>query len=79
MQIIKIMIMSLCIILAGMAFYYHLKTRRLLNDNSDDELNKIMPKIQSLTKQLSVVLYVLAAIFAIYIVVLIVEFVLKIL
>lgn len=79
MQIIKIMIMSFCIILAGMVIYYYLKTRRLLNDNSNDELNKIMPKIQSLMKQLSVVLYVLAAIFATYTVVLIVKFALKIL
>ncbi len=33
MQIIKIMIMSFCIILAGIVIYYYLKTRRLLNDN----------------------------------------------
>lgn len=79
MQITKIIIIALCIILAGVAICYYLKLRRLLGNNSNDELDNIAQKIQSLTNKLAVIMYVLVAVFAIYIIVLILEFVLKIL
>lgn len=72
MQIFKIILVALCIIYVGMSIYYYLKMRRLLNENSDVEVDKIMPKIQSIMKRISVVLYVTVAIFVIYLVVLII-------
>ena len=72
MQIFKIILVALCIIYVGMLIYYYLKMRRLLNENSDVEVDKIMPKIQSIMKRISVVLYVTVAIFVIYLVVLII-------
>lgn len=79
MDIIKVIIMLICLILSGMAVYYFLKTRRMMNENSDVELEQIMPQIQPLMKKLYVLMCILVTMSAIYIVVLITEFVLSIL
>lgn len=77
MQIIKIVIMAICLICGGMAVYYYLKIRRLLHEHSEEEPDKVMPEMQSRMKQLSAVLYVLVPLAAIYWVVLIIELIVK--